>query len=152
MSTPIKSCLLDPVTVTTCLVCTRVYWHSAAAHHDGQCVACSGSAASQKIATVTPLWKKRNVGSTDNGRFRSVLNLSIISKVVKLTLASQKEYLSPRFQSVYRKYVTETGRRCCSLRLRDWSDFVMAALSINLVTSLLTYNIHTEIPLRVSDI
>jgi len=83
---------------------------------------------SQRHAIVTPRLKKPGLDATDMANYRSVSNVSFISKLVERVVAARLHaYLStsgllPSCQSAYRKHhSTETAM------LRFWSDIVATA-------------------------
>jgi len=121
MSSPIKSCSLDPVStfllrefVDLLLPCaTRMV---NASLEEGRLPI------SQRHAIVTPLLKKPGLDTADMSNYRPVSNLGFMSKVVERAVAIQLNgYLAgndllPRLQSAYRKkHSTETAM------LRVWS-------------------------------
>jgi hypothetical protein len=127
LSSPIKSCSLDPVPTFLLrefidLLLPFVTRMVNASLPQGRLPD------SQKHAIVTPLLKRPGLDTADMNNYRLVSNLSFMSKVLERVVAKQlNEYLSannllPRFQSAYRKgHSTETAL------LRVWSDMVMAA-------------------------
>ena len=127
MQSPVKSCTLDPVPTfvvrefvhlllpfLTTLVNTSLM--------QGRLPT------TQKHAIVTPCLIKSGLDPTNIASFRPVSNLTIMSKVVDRTAASQlNAYMSangllPRHQSAYRqKHSTETAM------LRVWPDIPVSA-------------------------
>jgi len=129
MTSPVKSCSLDPVPTFLVreyvdVLLPYIILMVNASLSQGR------PPVSQKHTIVTPLLKKTGLDSSDMNRpnFRPVSNLSFISKVVeRLSLVSctstwRQTTLLPRFQSAYRKYhSTETAMQ------RVWSDVLAAA-------------------------
>jgi len=127
MTSPVKSCSLDPV--PTFLVSEYVdVLLSYITRMVNPSLSQGRLPVSQKHAIVTPLLKKTGLDSSDMNNFRPVSNLSFISKVVEQVVTSQlHQYLAAndllsRFQSAYRKYHSiETAMQ------RIWSDILVAA-------------------------
>ena len=127
MTSPVKSCSLDPV--PTFIVREFVdlllpYLTSMV----NASLAQGRLPSSERHAIVTPLLKKPGLDTADVSNYRPVSNLTFISKVVERAVAMQlNEYLTsnsmlPRSQSAYRKkHSTETAM------LRVLSDFLSAA-------------------------
>ena len=127
MSSPAKSCLLDPV--PTFIVRETVNVLLAFITSMVNASLSQGSLpVSQKHAIVTPLLKRPGLDATDMGNFRPVSNLTFMSKVIERAVARQlnghlsAEDLLPRNQSAYRKqHSTETAL------IRVLSDALAAA-------------------------
>ena len=127
MSSPIKSCSLDPV--PTFLLREFIdLLLPFVTKMVNESLAQGRLPDSQKHALVTPLIKKPGLDTADMNNYRPVSNLSFMSKLIERVVANKlNEYLSannllPRFQSAYRKgHSTETAL------LRVWSDMLMAA-------------------------
>ena len=127
MSSPIKSCSLDPVPTFLLrefidVLLPFVTRMVNASLQQGRLPD------SQKHAMVRPLLKKPGLDTADMNNYRPVSNLSFMSKLIERVVSIQlNEYLSannliPRFQSAYRQgHSTETAL------LRVWSDMLMAA-------------------------
>jgi len=127
MSSPIKSCSLDPVPTFLLrefvdLLLPDVTRMVNASLEEGRLPI------SQRHAIATPLLKKPGLDTADMSNYRPVSNLGFMSKVVERAVAIRlNDYLTrndllPRHQSAYRKkQSTETAM------LRVWSDVLMAA-------------------------
>ena len=127
MSSPIKSCSLDPVPTFLLrefidVLLPFVTQMVNASLQQGRLPD------SQKHEMVRPLLKKPGLDTADMNNYRPVSNLSFMSKLIERVVSIQlNEYLSannliPRFQSAYRQgHSTETAL------LRVWSDMLMAA-------------------------
>jgi hypothetical protein len=127
MSSPVKSCSLDPVPTFIVRECVDLLLPY---------ITCMVNASLsqgrlpdlQKHAIVVPLLKKSGLDTADMANFRPVSNLTFMSKVVERVVAEQlNEHLAahgllPRHQSAYRKqHSTEMAM------LRVLSDALTAA-------------------------
>src|SRR5664279_4624325 len=115
MSSPVKSCALDPVPTFLLREFIDVLLPFVTRIVNASLMQ-GRLPDSQKHAIVTPLLKKPGLDTADMNSYRPVSNLSFMSKLVERVVANQlNEYLSannllPRFQSAYRKgHSTETA-------------------------------------------
>jgi len=127
MSSPIKSCSLDPVPTFLLREFVDLLLPYAtrmvnASLEEGRLPI------SQRHAIVTPLLKRPGLKTADMSNYRPVSNLGFMTKVVERAVAIRlNDYLVgndllPCHQSAYRKkHSTETAM------LRVWSDVLMAA-------------------------
>jgi hypothetical protein len=127
MSSPVKSCSLDPVPTFIIREFVDLLLPYLTSMVNAS-LAQGRLPPSERHAIVTPLLKKPGLDTADMANYRPVSNLTFISKVVERAVAVQlNEYLTsngllPRCQSAYRKkHSTETAM------LRVLSDFLTAA-------------------------
>jgi len=127
MSSPTKSCTLDPIPTDLLKESVDVLLPYLTAMVNASlregCLP-----ASQKIAIITPLLKKPSLDTSELKNYRPVSNLSFMSKVIEKVVAAhltkylQENDLLPRLQSAYRRHhSTETAL------LRVLSDIYAAA-------------------------
>jgi len=127
MSSPAKSCLLDPVPTFIVRETVDVLLSFITSMVNAS-LSQGSLPVSQKHAIMIPLLKKPGLDATDMANFRPVSNLTFMSKVIERAVARQlnghlsAEDLLPRNQSAYRKqHSTETAL------IRVLSDALAAA-------------------------
>ena len=118
MTSPIKSCSLDPVPTFLVrevidLLLPYITSMVNASLAEGRLLD------SQKQAIVSPLLKKPGLDVADMANYRPASNLTFVSKVTERAVASQlNEYLAandllPCYQSAYRKKHSTEMAICC---------------------------------------
>jgi len=127
MSSPIKSCSLDPVPTFLLREFVDLLLPFAtrmvnASLEEGRLPI------SQRHAIVTPLLKRPGLDTADMSNYRPVSNLGFMSKVVERAVAIRLndylagDHLLPHHQSAYRKKRSTEAAMLCV-----WSDVLMAA-------------------------
>ena len=109
MSSPMKSCTLDPV--PTFLLKEFLDVHLPYVTNMVNASLSQGRLPdSQKLALVTPLLKRPGLDTADVANYRPVSNVTFMSKIVERAVAKQlHQYLEvngllPRHQSAYRRH------------------------------------------------